>query len=489
MLTRRLRIALSLTPLGLILAWAEPARSQGGGPLPQPGVRGQTASSQPAAQADPRSEAEIALLRALASHPVTAPYPFQTGRRGDKVVLSGVVGTKYIHDVAIRVSIDAGIPIYDNLVINTAAVTRPIPATAPVARAPVPGMAPVGVPGTRVPISGVPPYVYPQPLFGYYDDPFYGFEPPVISYPPWWPALSARRLTETAAAVVAATPSPTPDQPAANQPLLEDGSVEMTIDPLGFAKLRGVVPDQRTKLAIGQRASRLPGVKGVINDLEIADPGLPVDNTQAPPPPPTPYRPTSDDVPQQPIPPPPQLEPPTVNAFNEEATAAQVPNEVAGVPPPIGVDDLTLEAGVSSALSRSPDLADLPIVTSIGNGVVTIRGHAPSAFEAMLAFRAVQSVPGVRRIVDQIDFPVPSPEDINPLLERGRSEYVEAYLAWHLAENLGEQVHIESVVLRDELLVLRGSISAESDRRRVMAILHSMPLLRGFQIEVHLVAR
>ena len=38
------------------------------------------------------------------------------------VVLSGVVGTKQAHDVAVRIAIDTGVPFRDNLVIDTGAV-------------------------------------------------------------------------------------------------------------------------------------------------------------------------------------------------------------------------------------------------------------------------------------------------------------------------------------------------------------------------------
>ena len=57
-------------------------------------------------------------------------------------------------------------------------------------------------PPRAVPLNAVPPYIYPEPLFGYLDEPFYGFEPPLFSFPPWWtprPALpvpSPRRRRE-----------------------------------------------------------------------------------------------------------------------------------------------------------------------------------------------------------------------------------------------------------------------------------------------------
>src|SRR5436305_418816 len=35
------------------------------------------------------------------------------------------------------------------------------------------------------------PYTYAPSLFGP-DDPFYGYEPPLLTYPPWWRAVNAR---------------------------------------------------------------------------------------------------------------------------------------------------------------------------------------------------------------------------------------------------------------------------------------------------------
>ena len=35
------------------------------------------------------------------------------------------------------------------------------------------------------PAGSAPYFVYPPPLFGRVDDPFFGFEPPLVSFPPW----------------------------------------------------------------------------------------------------------------------------------------------------------------------------------------------------------------------------------------------------------------------------------------------------------------
>ena len=133
------------------------------------------------------SSPDLVLLEALRSNPVTAPYRIGISMQGGRVVLSGKVGTKYVHDVAVRIAIDLGYPFRDNLVIDTNEAHRvaafPVVPTIPVAG----------------PLVGIPPYLYPPPLFGRLDDPFYGMEPPLISYPPWWPAVAGRRQIDPAA--------------------------------------------------------------------------------------------------------------------------------------------------------------------------------------------------------------------------------------------------------------------------------------------------
>ena len=52
---------------------------------------------------------------------MTAPYPITTSWRKGAVVLSGRVGTKQVHDVAVRLAIDTGVPFRDDLVIDTGA--------------------------------------------------------------------------------------------------------------------------------------------------------------------------------------------------------------------------------------------------------------------------------------------------------------------------------------------------------------------------------
>ena len=99
-----------------------PSPTRGGDDRPKP--------SKPAAKAAAKANSvkpadansdrpEIALLRLLATHPVTAPYVFMTSLKNQRVVLRGHVGTKVVHDVAVRIAIESNIPFEDELVIDT----------------------------------------------------------------------------------------------------------------------------------------------------------------------------------------------------------------------------------------------------------------------------------------------------------------------------------------------------------------------------------
>ena len=160
--------------------------------------------------ADP-SRAELTILQALMANPITAPYRIATSTRNGRVVLSGRVGTKQIHDVAVQAGIATGYPIRDDLVIDTAAAHR-VGRPGRVTRGWGRGRARLGHPaaGRWAPSR----YVYPPPLFGRLDDPFFGFEPPLVSYPPWSRAVAAR-----AAALPSPTNSGTGPRPSGRAPI------------------------------------------------------------------------------------------------------------------------------------------------------------------------------------------------------------------------------------------------------------------------------
>jgi len=116
------------------------------------------------------------VLRAIRANPLTAPYAITAAWRNGTVVLAGRVGTSVIHDMAVRTVIDLGYPVRDDLVIDTAEAHR-------VALAQAAG-GPWSSPAAGSLVGSAPYFIYPPPLFGRVDDPFFGFEPPLVSFPP-----------------------------------------------------------------------------------------------------------------------------------------------------------------------------------------------------------------------------------------------------------------------------------------------------------------
>lgn len=428
------------------------------------------------------------ILQALQSNPITAPYRFGVIERGGRPVLVGRVGTKVVHDVAVQIATSVVPSIGDDLVIDTAEIQRAgIAASAAAAAAgpmapygPRPGGMAVGPVQPPAPayarVSGTIPYVYPPPLFGYMDDPFWGFEPPAISYPPWWGALSAHRLgldrpqdPGLANPTMGMAQAPTPLAPPESGSNVPEGEVDAAIDPRGVVILRGTVPTLAQAVAIGQKFAQTPGITEVRNEITIRAPqaaGIDVDRARSdrdpdtPPPPPVPH------VPNRPEP-----DPEPDQGLN------QAPE------PTIELGLSGLDAKLADAIKHRPALAGLPVHATARDGIVTLTGKVPTVYEAMLAFRAVEQVPGVVRINDQLEFRVPDGEGTNPLIEKGRPEDVEPYLLAQVRRQLGDQAHVDRVRLTGDTLEIRGSVTEAADVPRVKAVLRSMAVLRGFQVE------
>jgi hypothetical protein len=178
-------------------------------------------------------------------------------------------------------------------------------------------------------------------------------------------------------------------------------------------------------------------------------------------------------------PPPPDPHPPD----REEpapAPAAIVPDGEGGGPASPAADRIL------KALARRPDLARLPIKVAVRDGVATLEGKVPGAFEAMLAYRAVEQTPGIRAVDDRLEFSVPDDAHKNPLLKKGRPEDVEPYLAAQIRRQVGDRAHIDRVRLNGDRLDVRGSLDDPDARAQVEATLRSMPILRGFQVDMQL---
>jgi hypothetical protein len=138
---------------------------------------------------------------------------------------------------------------------------------------------------------------------------------------------------------------------------------------------------------------------------------------------------------------------------------------------------------LAAELAGHPAKKANPVNVTITGDTVTLTGQVNSAYEAMLAFRVAQRTPGVRKVVDQLEFPLPDDDATTSLLQKGRPEDVRPYLEEHIRNNLGDAARVDRVILRGDTLEVHGSIAKADDRKRVAAILRSIPILRGFQIE------
>lgn len=431
------------------------------------------------------------ILQALQSDPITAPYRFGVIHQGGRLILVGRVGTKVVHDVAVQIATSLVPSIGDDLEIDTAEIQRAgLAASATAAAGPTApydprpgGMATEPVGPRRLPapaytaVSGVMPYVYPPPLFGYVDDPFWGFEPPMVSYPPWWGALSARRLgldrpqdpkqvdpIMGMSAGQAQSP-PSRVESGSNTP---EGTVDATIDPLGVVVLRGSAPTLAQAIAIGQKFAQTPGITQVRNELTIRGPqprGIDVDRAET-------HR-APDESP-----------PPIPHVPNQPEPDSEPAEERSRSPEPairFGLNNL--DAKLVEAIKHRPALSGLPVHATVRDGLATLSGRVPTVYEAMLAFRAVEQVPGVVQINDRLEFRVPDGEGTNPLIEKGRPEDVEPYLAAQIRRQLGDQAHVDRVRLTGDNLEIRGTVIEAADIPRVKAVLRSMAILRGFRVE------
>ena len=536
----------------LALAQAQTANSQSA-----------TAGSSQAPTVRTPSVLESTLLQALQANPATAPYPFATAPRGSKILLLGRVNAKIVHDVAIRTAIDLGVPVEDGITIDTA--FRP---GVGVVRGP--GFGPVAGPGPTTggnlgfggppafgnaglfpgyrgggyggggygsgygggipPVLGFPsagsyggaPSLLPPPLFGRYDDPFYGIDPPAVIYPPWWGALNAQRAQANNAFNTAGgqvpdgglnpvAPGSGGTNPASPVPMLDaqgnainlgpddpnttntdigpipDGTIDMEVDAAGVATIRGGIPSEAEKIAVGQRIAGMAGVSQVVNLLTIKPSLAKRPATDTPPPFPTPVEPKAPAATESaPAPAPaPKSAPPAI--ISQPAPAGVTPKPV---PPAI---DPTSDNGMTDRATRALGDRAATIGTTarvkVRDGVAYLSGKVASVYEAMVAYRSVQQIPGIRSVDDRLEFTVPDGSaGSNPLVDRGRPDDVEPYLEAQLRRQVSDLAHIDRVRVQADALDVRGTLGREEDRDRFDAILRSMPILRGFQVNADLPA-
>ncbi len=435
------------------------------------------------AQARPLERHDVGLERAFDQNPTTSGYGISAIWRKGAIDLEGRVGTRQIHDAAVRMAIALGEPFRDRLVIDTAAAHAVADAAA---------SNPSALAGTGSVAAGLAqstvgaPYIYPQPLFGKVDDPFFGMTPPILSFPPWWQPANrdaipvkprpARDMPAQAPASAAREPFgriTAAPRAAAPEPNSVKGNIEISVDPFGNVTLRGVVASEEAARELVESARSVPGVTNVSTDFQIvprpAAPGAqPLPAPVSPPPPPEPAAAFSPITPRPAAPAP---------------TAEPAPRPSPSRSGPMTLDASNLSRRVAASIRKRDALAALPVTVRSNDGIVTLAGKAPSAYEAMMVYRAVQQTPGVQNIIDRLEFPVPDEDHPNPLLERGRPEDLEPYLASQIRRHLGDLAQLDRIQARGNVLSLRGTLANASDRDRVQAILRSIALLDGFKIE------
>jgi hypothetical protein len=429
---------------------------------------------------------DLIATRVLRANPLTGPYPIRADWRGGTVVLSGAVGTTQIHDMAVRAVIDLGYPVKDDLVIDTAEAHR----VALFQAAAIPGNS-----SSWGMLAGSAPYfVYPPPLFGRVDDPFFGFEPPLVSFPPWTRSQNldqpGRSQTNAAAGALASSggyqgvPTMGGGQASAvNGPPPVKGRLQLSVDMSGQVFLSGVVATEADKRIIEEEARNTPGVSQVHSDIRVQQEG-----SDTPPPPPQPVLRVEPEArpaaaaparPARPVPPAPEVRP--VPAPQPAAPKARGPAAGAGLA--LSRDTQSITRRVTDALAKRPTLAALPIGVQSHGGVVTVSGKVPSAYEAMLVYRTIEQTPGVRDVLDRLEFQLPDENHPNPLRKKGRPEDVEPYLTSQIRRHLGDFAHVDRVRIRGDNIEIRGSLLSAEDQNRVQAILRSIPLLREFHLE------
>lgn len=145
-------------------------------------------------------------------------------------------------------------------------------------------------------------------------------------------------------------------------------------------------------------------------------------------------------------------------------------------------DSEPLTRGVVETLEKRPGLSRLPIAVESHGYSVTITGRVPSCYEAMLTHRAVEQTPGVREVVDHLEFEPPNETHPNTLVEKGRPEDLEPYLTFHIRRHVGALAHIDPVQVEADMVQIRGTLLNVEDKVRVETILRSIPILRGFHL-------
>ena len=88
----------------------------------------------------------------------------------------------------------------------------------------------------------------------------------------------------------------------------------------------------------------------------------------------------------------------------QDQTQRQVQTAVSAIPSPVkqGANDAALTAAVAGAIAAQTGVNVFHVTPRVSDGIVTLKGTAPTAEIKSTIIDAVRKVKGVRQIVDQI---------------------------------------------------------------------------------------
>src|SRR5262249_47761654 len=145
----------------------------------------------------------------------------------------------------------------------------------------------------------------------------------------------------------------------------------------GQVFLRGVVASEEVAREIEQTAWSVPGVSRVVTQFQVRPRRVEAPTPEVPPPPPQPVVTPSPDA-RLSAPPAPGFVQPRGQPENRRVAA---------------LDPHRLTDRVVGSLRRRPAVAEFSIKVRSTDDVVTLSGKVPSAYEAMIAYRAAQQTP------------------------------------------------------------------------------------------------
>lgn len=139
--------------------------------------------------------------------------------------------------------------------------------------------------------------------------------------------------------------------------------------------------------------------------------------------------------------------------------------------------DHQLQKAVLEQLDCDPAIDSSHIGVAVRDGVVTLSGHVPSLGEERAALASAGQVRGVKAIVDNIGVELPG--------ERRTSDEIVAEEAYRrLSSNAAVPLERIRLTVDSGVVVLRGEVPFEYQRRAAEEDLHRLASIRGVRNEI-----